>query len=127
MGKRVHVVKKVEEYASAEGFNYQQSEFESLLSALDCYVNEYEEGNADRFEVPTDEYEKALEAFKAYAKGEEMPEDSNVDPEDVDEAVKALTSNCESHDEAVGRILSLMETFYESRDKNFGWMIFASW
>lgn len=127
MGHRVHVVKKVEEYASAEGFNYQQNEFESLLSALDCYVNEYEEGNADQFEVPTDEYEKALEAFKAYAKGEEMPEDSDVDPEDVDEAVKALTSNGESHDEAVGRILSLMETFYESRDKNFGWMIFVSW
>ena len=127
MGKRVHVVKKVEEYASAEGFNYQQSEFESLLNALDCYVHEYEEGNADRFEVPTDEYEKALEAFKAYAKGEEMPEDSNVDPEDVDEAVKALTSSSESHDEAVGRILSLMETFYESRDKNFDWMIFVSW
>lgn len=127
MGKRIHVVKKVEEYASVEGFNYQQSEFESLLNALGCYANEYDEGNADRFEVPTEEYEKALEAFKAYAKGEEMPEDSDADPDDVDRAVKALTRNGESHDEAVGRILSLMEAFYESRDKDFDWIIFVSW
>ena len=127
MGKRIHVVKKVEEYASVEGFNYQQSEFESLLNALGCYANEYDEGNADRFEVPTDEYEKALEAFKAYAKGEEMPEDSNVDPEDVDEAVKDLTYENETHEEAVKRILQLMEDFYEYRDKDFDWMIFVSW
>lgn len=127
MGHRVHVVKKVEEYASAEGFNYQQSEFESLLSALDCYVNEYEEGNADRFEVPTDEYEKALKVFRTYAKGEEMPEDSNVDPEDVDEAVESLAYEGETHEETVERLLSLMESFYESRDKDFSWMIFVSW
>lgn len=127
MGHRVHVVKKVEEYASMEAFNYQQNEFESLLHALDCYVNEYEEGNADRFEVPTDEYEKALKAFKAYAKGEEMPEDSNVDPEDVDEAVESLAYEGETHEETVERLLSLMESFYESRDKDFSWMIFVSW
>lgn len=127
MGYRVHVVKKVEEYASAEGFNYQQSEFESLLSALDCYVHEYEEGNADRFEVPTDEYEKALKTFKAYAKGEEMPEDSYVDPEYVDDAVESLAYEGETHEETVERLLSLMESFYESRDKDFSWMIFVSW
>lgn len=127
MGKRVHVVKKVEEYASIEAFNYQQDEFESLLNALDCYVHEYEEGNADRFEVPTDEYEKALKTFKAYAKGEEMPEDSNVDPEDVDEAVESLAYEGETHEETVERLLSLMESFYESRDKDFSWMIFVSW
>ena len=56
-----------------------------------------------------------------------MPEDSDADPDDVDRAVKALTSNGESHDEAVGRILSLMEAFYESRDKDFDWIIFVSW
>lgn len=127
MGHRVHVVKKVEEYASTEAFNYQQNEFESLLHALDCYVNEYEEGNADRFEVPTDEYEKGLEAFRAYAKGEEMLEDSNVDPEDVDEAVESLAYEGETHEETVERLLSLMESFYESRDKDFSWMIFVSW
>ena len=127
MGHRVHIVKKVEEYASVEGFNYQQSEFESLLNALDCYVHEYDEDYTDRFEVPTDEYERTLEAFKAYAKGEEMPEDSDVDPEYVDEAVKDLSYDGESHDEAVERILSLMESFYESRDKDFDWMIFVSW
>ena len=121
MGHRIHVVKKVEEYASVEGFNYQQSEFESLLNALGCYVNEYEEDNADRFEVPTDEYEKALKAFKAYAKGEEMPEDSDADPEYVDEAVEGLA------EEAVKRILQLMEDFYEYRDKDFDWIIFVSW
>ena len=127
MGHRVHVVKKVEEYASAEGFNYQQNEFESLLGALDCYVHEYEEGNADRFEVPTDEYENALKAFKAYAKGEEMPEDSYVDPEDVDDAVESLAYEGETHEETVERLLSLMESFYENRDKGFSWMIFVSW
>lgn len=127
MGYRVHVVKKVEEYASVEGFNYQQSEFESLLNALDCYVHEYEEGNADRFEVSTDEYEKALKTFKAYAKGEEMPEDSYVDPEYVDEAVESLAYEGETHEETVERLLSLMESFYESRDKDFSWMIFVSW
>ena len=127
MGKRIHIVKKVEEYASVEGFNYQQDKFESLLNALDCYVHEYEEGNADRFEVPTDEYEKALEAFKAYAKGEEMPEDSDVDPELVDEAVKDLAYEVETHDETVKRILKLMEDFYEFRDKDNDWMIFVSW
>lgn len=127
MGHRIHVVKKVEEYASVEGFNYQQSEFESLLNALDCYVNEYEEDNADRFEVPTDEYEKALKAFKAYAKGEEMPEDSDADPEYVDEVVESLAYEGETHEEAVKRILQLMEDFYEYRDKDFDWMIFVSW
>lgn len=127
MGKRIHIVKKVEEYASVEAFNYQQNEFESLLNALDCYVNEYEEGNADRFEVPTDEYEKALKAFRAYINGEEMPEDSDVDPEYVDEVVNDLTYEDETHEEAVKRILKLMEDFYESRDKNFNWMIFVSW
>lgn len=127
MGHRVHVVKKVEEYASVEGFNYQQSEFESLLNALDCYVHEYEEGNADRFEVPTDEYEKALKTFKAYAKGEEMPEDSYVDPEDVDDAVESLAYEGETHEETVERLLSIMESFYENRDKGFSWMIFVSW
>lgn len=127
MGHRVHVVKKVEEYASMEAFNYQQSEFESLLNALDCYVHEYEEGNADRFEVPTDEYEKALKAFKAYAKGEEMPEDSGADSEYVDEAVESLAYEGETHEETVERLLSLMEAFYESRDKDFSWMIFVSW
>lgn len=127
MGHRIHVVKKVEEYASVEGFNYQQSEFESLLNALDCYVNEYEEDNADRFEVPTDEYEKALKAFKAYANGEEMPEDSGADPEYVDEAVESLAYEDETHEETVKRILQLMEDFYEYRDKDFDWMIFVSW
>ena len=127
MGKRIHIVKKVEEYASMEAFNYQQNEFESLLNALDCYVNEYEEGNADRFEVPTDEYEKALKAFRAYINGEEMPEDSDVDPEYVDEVVNDLTYEDETHEEAVKRILKIMEDFYESRDKNFNWMIFVSW
>lgn len=127
MGKRIHIVKKVEEYASMEAFNYQQSEFESLLNALDCYVHEYEEGNADRFEVPTEDYEKALKAFRAYINGEEMPEDSDVDPEYVDEVVNDLTYEDETHEEAVKRILKIMEDFYECRDKNFSWMIFVSW
>lgn len=127
MGKRIHIVKKVEEYASVEGFNYRQSEFESLLSALGCYVNEYDEGNSDRFEVPTEDYEKALASFKAYMNGEEMPEDSDADDLDVEYAVKALTNENETQKEAEKRILQLMEDFYESRDKDHDWMIFVSW
>jgi len=127
MGHRVHVVKKVEEYASVEGFNYQQNEFETLLNALGCYVNDDEEGNPDRFETPTGDYEKALASFRAYMNGEEMPEDSDADDLDVDDAVEALTYENETHEEAVKRILKLMEDFYESRDKDHDWMIFVSW
>lgn len=127
MGKRIHIVKKVEEYASMAAFNYRQSEFESLLSALGCYVNVIEEGNSDRFEVPTGDYEKALVAFRAYMNGEEMPEDSDADDLDVDDAVKALAYEDETRKEAEKRILKNMEDFYESRDKDFDWMIFVSW
>jgi hypothetical protein len=56
-----------------------------------------------------------------------MPEDSDVDTEYVDEVVKDLTYKDETHEEAVKRILKLMEDFYESRDKDFNWMIFVSW
>lgn len=127
MGKRVHIVEKVEEYASMEAFNYQQSEFESLLSSLGCYVNVIEEGNSDRFEVPTGDYEKALVAFRAYMNGEEMPEDSDADDLDVEYSVGRLTYENETHEEAAKRILKIMEDFYESRDKDFDWMIFVSW
>ena len=126
MGKRIHVVEKVDEYASVEGFNYQQSEFESLLNALGCYVS-VDEGDSDRFEVSTEDYEKALTSFKAYMNGEEMPEDSDADDLGVEYAVKALTNENETQKEAEKRILQLMEDFYESRDKDHDWMIFISW
>lgn len=126
MGKRIHIVEKVEEYASVEGFNYQQSEFVSLLNALGCYVS-VDEGDSDRFEVSTEDYEKALASFKAYMNGEEMPEDSDADDLDIEYRVSKLTNEDETQKEAEKRILELMEDFYESRDKEHDWMIFVSW
>lgn len=126
MGKRIHIVEKVEEYASVEGFNYQQSEFVSLLNALGCYVS-VDEGDSDRFEVSTEDYEKTLASFKAYMNGEEMPEDSDADDLDIEYRVSKLTNEDETQKEAEKRILELMEDFYESRDKEHDWMIFVSW
>ena len=71
MGKRVHVVKKREEYGDTQCFNWMFEEWKNLLGILGAEVHEEDE-YSDRWEVETSEYENAMENLKLYAKGASM-------------------------------------------------------
>lgn len=115
MGKRLHVVKKQEEYGSAEYFNWKYNEFANLLSALGCYVCSIDEHNLERFDVETKEFEKAMEYVKQIKDGKTDFED--IDIEDLNFGELGGIDN----------VLEAMEVFYKQRDKETGWMTFVAW
>lgn len=117
MGKRVHVVKKQMEYGTTEAFNWSQEEFKSLLNALDCGVSEQEE-YSDFFESECDEYEKAIGYLKEYKDGKR--DFDAIDSDDVDAALSELGMTAE-------QVLEVMESFWNERDKNSGWIQFSAW
>lgn len=115
MGKRLRVVKEQEKYGSSERFNWKYNEFADLLSALDCnvcYENEYDK---ERFEVPTCDFEIAMEYVKEIKEGKTDFEDIDVNDLNFEELG------------GIDVVLDAMEVFYEERDKKASWMIFVAW
>ena len=116
MGKRVHVVKKKEEYAGIEAFNWKMEEFKDLLNALDCNVCGEEYG--DRFDVPADDDKQAMKYLKDINNGKMLVE---IDVEDVKDAINALDYG------TIDEIIETMNLFWKYRDKKSDWLIFVAW
>ena len=117
MGKWVHIVSKQEEYGDNEFFNWGQEEFKALLTSLECYVVENEDGS-DRWEVEKPEYERAIKFLKEYKeKGciEELEDDL-----EFKDAIKSL--GCD-----VIYVINAMETLLNQSDKNSDWLIFVAY
>ena len=125
MGKRVHVVSKREEYGDSSVFNWKQEEFKSLLFALDCEVHETDEcGYSDRFEVMTDEYERAMKNLDAYINGTPM---SDACKKDEVEGCLSDFAYDEGVMETAKYVMECMKNLYEERDKDSDWMTFTCW
>lgn len=115
MGKRLHVVKKQEDYGNAEYFNWKYNEFADLLIALGCDVCSTDEYDKERFEVPTKDFEKAMEYVKQIKEGKTDFEDFGIEVLNFDELG------------GIDNVLEAMEAFYDQRDKKSSWMIFVAW
>ena len=124
MGKRVHVIKKHQEYGSGEAFNWKFDEFHSFLDALGCDVcgEEY----ADDFECEEENYEKALNFLKAYKeKGADCKEvkkffkDAYYSVEELEEDLNTLGG--------LDYVLEAMQMFWDEREKGYGWISFSAW
>lgn len=115
MGKRLHVVKQQEKYGDAERLNWKYNEFADLLTALDCNVCSENEYNKERFEVPTEDFERAMEYVKQIKEGKTDFE--NIDVEDLNFGELGGIDN----------VLDTMKVFYEQRDKEASWIIFVAW
>lgn len=120
MGKRLHVVKKREEYGELECFNWKYDEFAQLLGSLGCYVSFLSEDCSDRFDVPKDEFIKAMETLNEYKEG--RIEDDEVYCDDIKEHLVAL-----GYDENVDGLMTLMETFLRESDGDSEWLTFVAW
>ena len=133
MGYRVHVVKKHEDYAPAEAFNYKNQEFADLLDALGCDV--YTSDNYETFECRKELYEDAIKIVKAYIeKGTTyLPEKElgishesylNFDAEYADEEL----GKCEdTFGYDVMKLLEIMKMFLDNCDKNWDYIKFVCW
>jgi hypothetical protein len=115
MGKRLHVVKQQERYGSSEYFNWKYNEFADLLTLLDCDVCSADEFNKERFEVPTKDFEQAMEYVKQIKEGKTDFEYIDVEDLDFEELG------------GIDNVLEAMEGFYKQRDKKSEWMIFVAW
>jgi hypothetical protein len=122
MGKRVHVVKKQEEYGSTAAFNWKNEEFKSLLNALGgdvCESDDY--GYSDRWEISVSDFEKAMHNLELYINGENL-DDECVDMDDIESAIKGF-----EYDDAAEYVMDCMKGFYKERDMDSSWMIFVAW
>ena len=118
MGKRIHVIKKQEEYGDFEAFNWKQEEFFNLLSSLDCYLGGTDDYSYDRVEIFVPEYEIAINYLKDIRDGK--TEFENIDILQVQEALDALNYGIDD-------VINYMEKFYEERDRSSDYIMFVSW
>ena len=124
MGKRVHVIKRHEEYGDSEAFNWRYEEFKDMLGCLNCYMCS-EEYACDRFECVVSEYKTALKLAKAYKKNGrtkkviEKFEDNNADIDEFEDYLDGLGG--------IDNVVENMQAFYEERDKKSSWISFAAW
>ncbi len=143
MGNRVHVVKKQREYGKSEAFKYGFGEFKDLLSSLGCEVYDLDDYSSSDFEIPCEEYERAMTILKriidAHKKDKDMdlndidfsdlasPEDTpdwdKFDPDkydfnDVIDDIERLNGY------SMEETLKIMQTFWEERDKNSSYIQF---
>jgi hypothetical protein len=124
MGKRVHVIKKHQEYGSYEAFNWKYDEFHSFLDALGCGVcgEEY----ADEFECDEEAYGNALNFLKTY-------KEKGADCEEVQKFLKDAYYSVEELEDDLNElggldyVLESMQYFWEQREKNYGWISFSAW
>ena len=124
MGKRVHVIKKHQEYGSGEFFNWNYERFHSFLDALACDV--YGEEYADNFECKEENYEKALNFLKAY-------KEKGADCEEVKKFFKDAYYSVEELEKdldilgGLDYVLETMQMFWDEREKGYGWISFSAW
>lgn len=144
MGNRVHVVKKQREYGNSEAFNWAFEEFKDLLSSLGCNVCEQDEYSSD-FEMTCEDYKRAMiiltriiEAIKKdkdidlntldfsdLASPEDTPDWASFDPDDYDfNDVKDDVEKLDGY--SMEEILSIMQGFWDERDKKSSWIQFSS-
>ena len=123
MGKRIHVVKRVQEYGSC-GFNWKQQEFKDLLDALGCDTSgEY---YSDDFDCQVELYENALNMLKEYKDKGRTKEleakflENGLDFDLFEDALRDLESSGDN-------VLETMQSFYDNRDKNWDYICFAAW
>ena len=123
MGRRLHVVKKQAVYGNTEAFNWMYEEFRNFLKMFSDEVtgDEY----SDNWEIPVEDFKKALDFVKKYAKGDDkkrtkLCEDYGIDKDDFVEALVSL-------DERPDGLAEIMQDFYRERDKHSSYMQFSVW
>ena len=124
MGKRLHVVKRQEEYGSYETFNWKWEEFHSFLDLVGCYC--CGETYDDRFDCLAESYKFALDALKSYQKSGEkskkfkaLLEENYITEEELLECVEVLGG--------LDHVIEAMQTFYKERDKKSMYIQFVAW
>lgn len=125
MGKRVHVIKKHQEYGSYEAFNWKFDEFHSFLDALGCDVcgEEFD----SEFECEDSKYENALNILKAYKeKGDCEEVKKMLDDVYYYYSVEELEKDLEELG-GLDHVLEAMQTFWDEREKDYGWISFSAW
>lgn len=125
MGKRVHVIKKHEEYGKTKAFNWKFEEFNHFIGFnLGCKMR-HMEYNYNNVECKVEEYETALSLVKAYKeKGrceevEKMFDEANGNIDCFEGYLEILGG--------IDYILSSMQAFYNERDKESSWISFSAW
>ena len=125
MGKRVHVVKKQEQYGNSEAFNWSFEEFHSLLDLLGCEVCAEDE-YADRFECLSDNYRNALDCLKRYKKigmksrkMKALMDELGFDEEELTYYLAKLGE--------IDYVIQSMQRFWEERDKKSSYIQFVAW
>lgn len=134
MGCRVHVVKKQREYGNTEAFNWNYSEFYSMLTSLGCNVCSCDEDSYGHFaEMTTEDYRAALNILESLRDGKEPREDDldTLDIESVDDFNEDHKSDVMEYIKTLGYgleyLCEIMELFYEQRDQNSDWIQFEAW
>lgn len=136
MGCNVHVIKRQRDYGKSEAFNYGADSFKSMLSNLGCYVCA-QDGCDNFFELPIEEYNRALDVLKNIAKHgsvdwEKLNKKYPIEDEyhdtfeelcDIDAVLKYIDEL--GYD--VPKMIEIMELFKAQRDKKSNWIQFEQW
>ena len=122
MGKRVYVVKQSAKYGS-EGFNWKGQDFKDFLDAMGC--NTSGEDYADKFDCEVSLYEKSLNILKEYQKNY-LSDSVKQYLSDVDYSIDDF------EDDLIGlggidEVLSTMQSFYDTREKDVDYIYFEVW
>ena len=143
MGNMIHVVKKQREYGKSEAFKYGFGEFKDLLSSLGCEVYDLDDYSSSDFEIPCEEYERAMTILKRIIDAHKKDKDMALNDIDFsDLASPEYTPDCEKFDPykydfnvviynaerlkeySLDEILKIMYTFWKERDKNSSYIQF---
>ena len=78
MGNMLHVVKKQREYGKSKAFKYGFGEFKDLLSSLGCEVYDLDDYSSSDFEIPCEEYERAMTILARIIEAQKKDKDMDL-------------------------------------------------
>lgn len=134
MGYRAHVVKRQEEYADIEAFNWKTQEFKGILSVLGCNISGEEP--YDRMELTKQDLKDALKIVKAYIRDGSVDEKSisklKIDQEKIENLdIDQINEELDSIEATLGytaeEFLETMGVFLKESDKKSEWVVFVWW
>lgn len=134
MGYRVHVVKRHEEYADMEAFNWKTQEFEEILYVLGCNISGDEP--YDRIEFTKQDLKDALKIVKAYIRDGSVDEKSisklKIDQEKIENLdIDQINEELDAIEDTLGytaeEFLETMNVFLKESDKKSEWIVFVWW
>lgn len=134
MSYRVHVVKRHEEYAEMEAFNWMTGEFEEILYVLGCEISGDEP--YDRIECTKKDLKDALKIVKAHIRDGSVDEKSisklKIDREkledlDIDQINEELAAIEQILGQTAEEFLETMTSFLKESDKKSEYITFVWW